>query len=60
MTDEQKRDLESLKAWLRSRGTILWGRAFDVEDDPEAAARWFLAQIDSYVAWREANRDATA
>jgi hypothetical protein len=53
-------ELEEAKAWLRSKGTTLWGRAFDVQgEDPEEAARWFLAQLDSFEAFVE-NNDETA
>jgi hypothetical protein len=40
--------LEAIEAWLDTKGTTLWGHAFDLSQ-PESkvqAAVWFLAQME--------------
>lgn len=43
------RRIESVKDWLRSKGTTLWAD-WDIsrEDRLDQAARWFVEQMDDY------------
>lgn len=43
-----------VQEWLESRGQTLFGRAFDLSQNSDAAARWFADQVDDFLLWKEA------
>ena len=46
--------VQSVEAWLVSRNATLFGRAFDLTQNSDAAARWFAEQVEDYLRWAEA------
>lgn len=40
--------------WLQSRKQTLFGRAFDLSQNDDAAARWFAEQMDDFLRWMDA------
>lgn len=40
---------ESLTRWLANSQATLWGRSFNVVDNPEEAAHWLQEQILEYI-----------
>lgn len=43
-TEEDK--LDEVKEYLRRKGCTLWGRAFNLIDDADSAAKWLIKEID--------------
>lgn len=39
---------DMILAWLESGHATLWGRAFDINQDPTPAAAWFYEQMMSF------------
>lgn len=46
--------LPVVEAWLQQKRTTLFGQAFDLSQNPEAAARWFTEQVDDFLTFAEA------
>lgn len=47
-------EVEQIKEWLRSKGTTLWGRSWDMTQDQAVveAAEWFRDQTDQFFDWK--------
>ena len=57
MSGPSERDLVEL--WLQAKGCTLWGRAFNVNEDPSAAAAWFLREMHSFIDFDDAFNTVT-
>lgn len=47
-----ERTVTQIQQWLESKGSTLFGRAFDLNQGSEAAARWFADQVDDFLLWK--------
>jgi hypothetical protein len=39
--------------WMRSQGTTLWGRAFDLSQNVDVAAEWFASEMQDFCDYVE-------
>lgn len=39
--------------WLATQQSTLWGRGFDIVQDPRPAADWFANQIEQFFEYAE-------
>ena len=46
----------AVQRWLSHKPHTLWSRAFDLSQNPDAAARWFAEQMDDFMAWASSGR----
>jgi hypothetical protein len=60
MTTNEPDVFVAAKQFLQSKGTTLWGRAYDVTENQslDVAASWFITEMMGFAALLSAKRDA--
>lgn len=42
-------DVVAVTEWLKTCGSTLWGRSYNIQEDPSKAAVWFISQMESFI-----------
>lgn len=52
--------LAVIQDWLASKHCTMWGRAFDLSQNPTLAALWFMDEMESFLSFADERTAAEA